>query len=73
MPRSNVPAKMRSRIVGIDGDAHHAAAFEVEGDVDALPIETVDLGDGVAGGGVEAERLHGSIPVANDAARNAAA
>jgi hypothetical protein len=39
----------------IDGDAHDAPVLEVESDVDALPIEAIKLGDGVAGGREEAE------------------
>ena len=53
------------RIMGIDGDTHHAAALEIEGDVDGLPVETIELGDGIAGGGVEAEGEHGQISVGN--------
>jgi hypothetical protein len=39
---------------------HHAAALEVEGDIDDLPIQAIELGDGIAGG-VEAAGKHGQI------------
>ncbi|MDF3018651.1 MAG: hypothetical protein K0R44_3876 [Thermomicrobiales bacterium] len=43
----------------IHGQAHHAAAFEVEGNIDSLPIEAIELGNGVASSGEEAEWEHG--------------
>jgi hypothetical protein len=46
--------------MGIDGDAYDAATLEVEGGNDRLPIATIELGDGIAGGGVEAKWFHGS-------------
>ncbi|MCD6059291.1 MAG: hypothetical protein K0Q89_2821 [Thermomicrobiales bacterium] len=47
--------------MGIDGYTHSAAAFEVEGDVDGLPVQAIELGDGVTGGGVEAEGKHSDL------------
>jgi hypothetical protein len=47
--------------MGIDGCAHDAATLEVEGNIDGLPIQAIELGDGIAGGGVEAEGEHGQI------------
>jgi site-specific DNA recombinase len=47
----------------VNGHTHHAAALEVEGDLDRLPVAAIELGDGIAGGGVEAKRLHGSSSV----------
>ncbi len=46
----------------VNGDTHDAPALEVKGDVDRLPILAIELGDGIAGGGVEAEREHSSDP-----------
>jgi hypothetical protein len=45
--------------MGIDGQAHDASALEVERDVDSLPIEAIQLGNDIAGGGEEAKWLHG--------------
>ena len=45
---------------------HHAAALEVESDVDGLPIQAIELGDGIAGGGVEAAGKHGQISSSMD-------
>jgi hypothetical protein len=47
------------------GDTHDTATLEIEGDGDGLPIETIELSDGIAGGGVEAEGEHGQISVGN--------
>ena len=46
----------------LNGHTHHSPAFEVEGGNDRLPIQVIDLGDGVTGRGVEAEGEHGSTP-----------
>ena len=37
---------------------HDATTLEVAGDGDALPIQAIDLSDGIAGGSVEAEGEH---------------
>ena len=40
------------------GQTHDAVTLEVEGDVDGLSIQAIELGDGITGGGEEVEREH---------------
>jgi len=40
------------------GATHDATTLEGEGDVDGLSIQAIDLSNGIAGGGVEAEGEH---------------
>jgi hypothetical protein len=58
--------------MGIDGDTHDTATFEIEGDVDGLLSQAIELSDGIAGGGVEAEGEHGQISVGNTTQEEAA-
>jgi len=48
--------------MGVDGHTHDAAALEVEGGVNTLSIQAIELSDGVAGGGIEAAGEHGRPP-----------
>src|SRR3954464_2972048 len=43
----------------VNGDALHASTLKGQGDVDNLAAEAIKLSDGIAGGGEEAEWLHG--------------
>ena len=82
MPRSNVPAKTRSRICGIDGDAHHAVhnvplarlvfVPKDDGRLHRCAIDAIEAGHNVAGSGKEAEGVHGHSSV-DDAAQEGAA
>ena len=42
----------------MNGDTLHLSTLLVEGDVDCLTVQAIELRDGVAGGSEEAERVH---------------
>ena len=46
----------------LNGHTTSRPAFEVQGDADSLSVQAIELGDGIAGGGVETEREHGHTP-----------
>ena len=56
----------------LNGQTHHPTTLEVEGGNDGLPVQAIELGDGVTGRGVETEGEHGQLSTDN-AAREAVA
>jgi hypothetical protein len=43
----------------LNGHTHYPSPFQVEGHLDSVAIDTIELGHGITGGGVKTEREHG--------------